>query len=1128
MIAAAVLAWLGSDAAVRHALERVGGITAPETRTAADVQAQALQAVLIFAAGVAALIIGRLVSARRGRVNVPAPVILPAVCLAAAMGLALQMGYGDPLHWQFWPGPEFARGFALAAFIGTVVLVLPVDPVGLTRPFHAVLPVLMVAVFVALAMFGSGTELADDTRINLGGFQPLELVKLAFVLYLGHSLGSRAAKLRHQRDRIMGLDFPRKRLLIPAVAVLLLLFASFVAVNDLGALLILSVVFLALFYIATRAGGWVVTAVLLVAGFVWLAVQVPAISGSPKVALRMAMWLDPWTNAQPNGDQGALARWALAAGGLRGQGLGWSPSYALPAGHTDLVIAHLTEELGAIGLVLYLLCLAGIAGQGLIIAALNRTPERAVTAAGLSVLVVVQWLVIFSGTTGLLPLTGVPAPYLSFGKTSMVVFVLAAAMLVRLAEDGRARELTSELGELRRGNLVVLAAAVGVVALGLVVGVAESVVLADETSVRGAITHLAPEPGFPKGRVVEKFDPRMEQIARQIPRGPFVDREGRIIAGVDETGRRTYPLGEAMGTLLGPPDAVVLRPMWMLERLLASRVRGYPEREDGHALWVAREKEGGERLLFIADSHVEKPEDRARAEAMSRGDEVRLLPLPSPDFRPLLPILRAGGSRRPDAIAEFASDVERRTAHLTLDARLQKQAASIVQRRAMGGTVDSAAAVVMDVNTGHVLARVQWPDFDPGDPAVRRRITDPDFPRNDKRWSGYYGAWPDKTGFRGIYQGGSAAKLFTSIIAARSGLLGHGSACPIKAGPTFACVHRDGQGPFFTKPGWYKPVHDHPLDDPHGNIEFLKALAVSCNVYFGQLGLELGADAFKQLVKDGVEMGWPGWYEPGKPNSRDLALTAFGQHASMMSVSQAARMVAAIGSGGVYRKCPPSMELSATCEQKQVLKDPHMMAPVLAGMEQVMLAGTGRGLAVSPGLPPGVRVYGKTGTADSIGIDEELPWGVEKGVYGKPHAWFVAIAEPITNGPSCQPSGPRRIAFAVVVPRSGMGAVFAGPAAAELIGAVYRLGYFGDPKALEKAAQQQAAAGQTPPVAVPEGNAPVTEPGGANSAPTRPAPTPAGGQPAAAPGPGSPRPAAPSPRSTAGPASPAPSPSPRG
>jgi len=220
------------------------------------------------------------------------------------------------------------------------------------------------------------------------------------------------------------------------------LFLSFVMVNDLGPLLILSLVFLALFYVVTRASGWVVAALLVVALLVAVAVHVPAISGSQKVALRMQMWLDPWENAQPNGDQGALSRWAIAAGYVKGRGLGYAPAYGLPAGHTDLVQAHLAEELGAFGMLLYIFCIGVIAWQGFVVATQGRTPERTVTAAGLSTLLVAQWVVIFCGTTGMLPLTGVPVPFLSYGKTHMITFVLVAAMLARLAEDGRAREET--------------------------------------------------------------------------------------------------------------------------------------------------------------------------------------------------------------------------------------------------------------------------------------------------------------------------------------------------------------------------------------------------------------------------------------------------------------------------------------------------------------------------------------------------------------------------------------------------------------------------------------------------------------------------------------------------------------
>jgi cell division protein FtsW (lipid II flippase) len=1074
------LGWLGGNAAVQHAVAKGALSGGTEIRTLAEIHATAQRSGLYFAAGILAIIFGRFVSARRGQVNIPSPVIMPATCAALAFGFALQMGYGDPLHRTLWPGLEYAKGVALAGAVGSLVLLLPRDPVALTGPLHAVLPALIVLVFVALGLFGSGTELAEDTKINLGGFQPLELVKLAFVLFLGHSLGRRAVKLRHQRDRILGLYFPRKRLLIPAVLVFVVLFASFVLVKDLGPLLILSIVFLTLFYVVTRSSGWVLTAIVVVALLVTVAVHVPAIAGSPKVALRMQMWLDPWTNAQPNGDQGALSRWAIAAGFLHGQGLGYAPAWALPAGHTDLVIAHLAEELGFIGLLIYLVCVAGVAGQGLIVAAFNRTPERVVTAVGLSTLLVCQWLVIYSGTTQLLPLTGVPAPFLSFGKTSTVTFVLVAAMLARLAEDGRAREMTPELAELRRGSLAVLAVVLVVIAFAAIVGFQEGVVLAERTSAQGVITVLAPEPGYPHGRVTERYDPRLEAIAARIPRGPFVDRDGRVIAGTDENGKRTYPLGDAMGTLLGPPDPIVLRPTWMLERLLAAKVRGYPERDQRHSVWLAREPEGGERLLFIIEGEEETPEDRGRAEALAGGAPIRLLPLPAPDFRPLVPILRAGGAGREKAIAKVAADVASRTAHLTIDARLQMAASEVVKRAAAKGK--AAAAVVLDANTGEVLARAQWPDFNPGDPSLRERLEDPQFATRDLKFTGIYGPWPDKTGFRGIYQGGSAAKLFTSVVAARAGVLGHGPACPIKAGPTFQCVHRDAQGPYFIKPGWYAPVHDISVDDPHGTIEFVRGLAVSCNVYFGQLGLQLGPDGFKRLVDDGLDMGFGGgWYSPGKPGSRDLALTAFGQHAAMMSVSQAARIGSTIGGGGVNRRCPPTMELGAPCEQKQLVDDPSMMIPVLSGMEQVVLAGTARGIATNPGLPPGLRVYGKTGTADSIGIEEEKPWGVQFGVYDRPHSWFISLSEPNTV-PPCQPNVPKRIVVAVVIPRGGLGSLGAAPAAAEIINAAYKLGLYGATPAPGEAPAAQASPS-------PGAASPAATPSAAPERRARPAPT---------------------------------------
>jgi len=1088
-----VAGYFGVNAAV-HAATIKAQAAATGIRSLEEVEAAARTGFAMFAAGVGALALARFISLKRGRGNIFSPFVLPAACMAAGIGLSLQMGYGNPLTHEFWPGPPFAQGILIACAIGAIFIVLPRDPVEITAPVEFVLPFLMLATFVALRLFGKGTEAAPDTLINLGPVQPLEIVKIVFVLYLALYFGKRASKLRFQRDRILGVDFPRKKILIPALLIMVLLFGAFVLVKDLGATLILSALFLAMFYIVTRAGGWVLLALAIVAGGVALATHVPAITQSPKVTLRLQMWLDPWYNAIPFGDQTARARWAIASGGFGGRGLGAAPATALPAGHTDLVQAHLTEEMGAAGMIVYLVLLFAVAGQGLWIAAWNRTPERMLLAAGLSIFLISQWFVIFAGTTGLLPLTGVVVPYLSWGKTGMIVFILVAALLARLSESGHARETTTELDEVRKGTMATLAGELVLLAGGVVVIFLEAVVWGPATTVRGCVTLLAAQPGDPYDRVVNLHDPRLQIIADHMKRGEILDRNGEKIAATNPTtGEREYPLGDAMGTLLGPAEALVLRPEWMIERLLDSRLRGYADLDDGPAVWMADKPDGGERFLFVSHSREEKPDERDRALKMADGDTIRLLPLPSPDFRPLLPLMRAD----PDTLKKVDDDIASRTVRITIDAKLQQQVSNILKEAARHGK--AAAAVVLDADTGHVLARAQWPDFDPGSEKFLRRLTDPDFPVKDKKFTGVYGPWRDKTGVYGVFQAGSVAKVVTSLAAARAGLLGSATGRVAKTGPIFGCLQRDAQGPFFTRPGWYKPIHDHPQDPVHGNIDYIKGLAMSCNVYFGQLGLALGPDAFVSLVKAGVEIGWSGKsINPGKAGSRELAETAFGQNAALLSVSQLSRVGGTVASGGIYRKCSPGMELGAPCEERKILAEPGLAVPILSAMEQVVLAGTARGLE----KPPGVRIYGKTGTADAIGTKDEIVFGVPYNEWGEPNSWFLGIAEDEHAEP-CKAPSPHRIVTAVVVPRGGLGARVSGPAAMQILAAAQSLGYI-----TPKAAAGQAAPAGTPAVAgAPGAPRPGASPGKGPApltiispvpAPPSAAPAPSGAPPAAA------------------------------
>jgi peptidoglycan glycosyltransferase len=277
-----------------------------------------------------------------------------------------------------------------------------------------------------------------------------------------------------------------------------------------------------------------------------------------------------------------------------------------------------------------------------------------------------------------------------------------------------------------------------------------------------------------------------------------------------------------------------------------------------------------------------------------------------------------------------------------------------------------------------------------------------------------------------MFQSGSIGKLFTAFAALREGA----------GGAHYECRETDLQGPLFMAKGWPKPIHDHGGDQPHGSPDLATAIAVSCNVYFAQLGLALGPEPLRALHDAGLEVGYGGALDPGAPGTRQLASTAFGQGIMVMNTMQAARMVAAIASGGTYTKCPPTMELAAKCETHSLIGDPAALGPLVAGMRRVLTAGTGARLTP----PEGVRVYGKTGTADVRGFVGEQPWGIARAQLAAPHSWFVAFAEPASVDEGA-PRASGRLAIAVVVPRGGTGASAAGPLAMQILGAARELGY---------------------------------------------------------------------------------------
>ncbi len=1013
-------------------------------RTEGQVLSMANRGRLAWAGGVLVLLVASLFAQGRSRgEGLAAWALAPAVAVATGIGMVVHWGYADPLHSAdaLFPGPGYGAGVALGCLLAAAVWVGPMvarlDPAPLLVRARWLLGGGALLVMLLLGLFGREV---NGARIALWGVQPIELAKLAFVLFAGVEMGRRLPQLRWQRTWWKRFNVPRPRLLAGVLAVQAVLFVLLFLVNDLGPTLILSLAFLALYYVTTHRlveiGLGALALGLLLGAMALLAPDLLP----DTVRTRIAMLVDPWTNGLPGGDQVARAFWAMGAGALRGQGPGHAAVGLLPAGHTDLVLAHLGEVGGFVGMAAWLVAFFALLLQGLHIGARNRTPERGLVAIAVCALLLAQFVVIFGGTMGLLPLTGVVVPMLSFGKTSAVVFLAAVGLLGALAWDGRRR---AELDELRELEV----AGMRLSRVTLLVGLAALVIAFRHTALAFRVNNQPVLTVQGDGTVVLKTDPRVLALAARIPRGEIRDREGRPIAGTDARGRRTWPLGSAMGTLLGPIRGVHL-PDWALEGRFDPILRGIGLAEQALSVHFERlppspGDDGAPRTRILLVSHADHvvPEEKQEALArMSPGGRWGWTRLARRDYREVVRLLRMRPEAREEALQEIIDRIDERSVTLSVDARLQQVAAHALEE-VVGDRFPAGAAVVIDVDTGQVLARAQVPDFDPAHPEeVIRGVRE-----NDPVILGSYGPWVDKTGRLGHYQAGSVFKLYTALAWAAvqdrdRDLEVDGSRCRATSEQTFRCTEIDQGLPFFKLPEWRRGIHDAHRTPDGPAVDLARAIQVSCNVTFAQIGLLLGPEPLVALREAGVAVDEGVDWDPGPAGSFRLASTAYGQGAARFNVLEAARLVAAIGSGGTYRRCPDDMRLDAECAETEVVSDARRLEPILAGMARVIDAGTARSFKELEG----VRVYAKTGTATDPGRSDEAPYGFEPGSRNlRPHSWFVALAEAAEGEAPCDPERRGRLAVAVVIPRGGYGSGPALQVTRRILAGARELGYLG-------------------------------------------------------------------------------------
>lgn len=152
---------------------------------------------------------------------------------------------------------------------------------------------------------------------------------------------------------------------------------------------------------------------------------------------RLLAFLDPWASPKDEGYQLIQSLYALGSGGFFGVGLFNSrQKYRfLPFAESDFIFSVIGEETGLLGCMIVFALFAVVVVRGVRIAANSRDKFRCYLAGGISAVIAVQTLLNFAVVTGSIPPTGLPLPFISYGGTSLVVFMSAVGVLLNLSKD---------------------------------------------------------------------------------------------------------------------------------------------------------------------------------------------------------------------------------------------------------------------------------------------------------------------------------------------------------------------------------------------------------------------------------------------------------------------------------------------------------------------------------------------------------------------------------------------------------------------------------------------------------------------------------------------------------------------
>ena len=351
------------------------------------------------------------------------PYVLPVVQAILALGLVFLVRISpESAVRQFW-----WANIGQVIFYGILWIIRDYRQLGRFRYFWGLLAVALLFITLVFGFAAGGAT--SWLRIGGIGVEPEEFVKLALLLFMATYLEQNEELLRVGTVQWGKFSLPDWRTLGPFLIMAFFSLGLLGAQKSLGTALVFYALFVFMLYVVTERALY-----LGIAAPIFMIVGCLGYFVFGHVRVSVLVWLNPWQDPTGMGYQIAQSLFAIGGGKILGTGLGNGIGAAtVPAASTDFIFSVIAEELGFAGAMAVLMLFLIVVMRAFAISLKAKARFGQILAAGIGILLGTETLIILAGVTKLLPLTGIPLPWVSYGGSSILVHFILLGILLNIS-----------------------------------------------------------------------------------------------------------------------------------------------------------------------------------------------------------------------------------------------------------------------------------------------------------------------------------------------------------------------------------------------------------------------------------------------------------------------------------------------------------------------------------------------------------------------------------------------------------------------------------------------------------------------------------------------------------------------